>query len=117
MTTITILPESPGAANGGYRAVAGKYQSAGGTVGQALDALSAKLNDATGTTLVVVQHDRPDAFFTGEQRKRLEELMTRWRSARDTQQTFPAQEQAELDALVELEVQAAAQRTTALLRE
>ena len=37
--------------------------------------------------------------------------MARWRAARDTGTTLPAEEQAELDTLVEAEVQAAIERT------
>ncbi len=43
MTTITIIPESPGSSPKSYRAVAGKAQAGGKTAGEALDALAARL--------------------------------------------------------------------------
>jgi hypothetical protein len=116
MTTIAILPEHSGATAQNYRAVAGKLQSVGRTIGEALDALTAQLGNADGTLLVVVQAARPDRFFTAPQQQRLRELMTRWRAARDAGTTLAAEEQAELDALVESETRAATQRAAALLR-
>jgi hypothetical protein len=115
MTTIAILPESPGSPTTVYRAVAGNKQSVGQSAGQALDALTAQLSEAEGGTLLVVQHQRPDRFFTAAQQQRLEELMTRWRTARDSGTSLPAAEQAELEALVEAELTAATERTRALI--
>jgi hypothetical protein len=117
MTTIAILPE-PQSANGmTYRAVAGLRQSVGRTPGEALDGLTAALGDEASGTLIVVQHMRPDAFFTAEQRQRLVELMDRWRTARDQQQPLPPHEQAELEALVAAELEAATRRAAAMKRE
>src|SRR5262245_19443307 len=116
MTTIAILPESPGAQPTGYRAVAGRVHSVGRTAGEALDAITAQLNVADKGTLVVVQHQQPDQFFTAQQQQRLQELMARWRSARDAQTAFPPGEQAELDALVEAELRASTARAAALVR-
>lgn len=117
MTTIAIVPESPGVPATGYHAVAGKVRSVGRTAGEALDALTAQLEEADKGTLVVVQHRQPDEFFTAPQQQRLQELMARWRAARDSQGAFPPAEQAELDALVEAEIRAAAARAAALVRE
>jgi hypothetical protein len=64
-----------------------------------------------------VQHRRPDEFFTAEQGQRLQELMGRWRAARDAQTALPPEEQAELDALVQAELRGAAARAAALVRE
>jgi hypothetical protein len=116
MITIAIVPESPGSATTQYRAVAGKLQSVGKTAGQALDALASQLGDAEAGTLVVVQHARPDQYFTAEQQQRLQELMARWRAARDGGTALPPAEQAELDALVAAELHAATQRARALLQ-
>jgi hypothetical protein len=116
MTTVSILPENLGTSGKAYRAVAGNLQSVGRTAGEALDALTSQLGEAESGTLVIVQHWRPDRFFTAQQQQRLEELMTRWRTARDAQTTLSAEEQAELDALVEAELQAATERTAALVR-
>jgi hypothetical protein len=116
MTTISIIPDGTGSSYGNYRAVAGSRQSVGRTAGEALDALTAQLDDAEATTLVIVHHFLPDQYFTAEQRQRLEELMNRWRVARDTGTALAPAEQAELDALVETELRAATARSAALIR-
>jgi len=117
MTKVAILPEPAESGQVTYRAIAGRQQSTGKTAGEALDALTASLPEGEAATLVIVQHQRPDQFFTAEQQTRLNELMARWRSVRDRSAGLPPGEQAELDALVEAEVRAAGERTTALLRE
>jgi hypothetical protein len=116
MTMIAIFPESfPEGTS--YRAVAGQRQSRGRTPGEALDTLTEQLSEQESGTLIVMQPMRPDQFFTEVQRQRLEELMDRWRRARDGHLTFAAEEQAELDALVAAEVEAATKRTRAMLRD
>jgi hypothetical protein len=117
VTTVAILPESPASTSGGFRAVARNAQAVGKTAGEALDALAAQLPPSEVGTLLVVQHWRPDHFFTAEQQDRLRELMARWRVARDTQTPLPPEEQAELDALVEAELRAATARAAALAQE
>ncbi len=117
MTKVAILPESAQSGQVTYRAIAGRRQSVGKTAGEALDALTSSLPEKEAGTLVIVQHQRPDEFFTAEQQARLNELMARWRAARDGGTVFSPAEQAELDALVEAEVRAASRRTVALLRE
>jgi hypothetical protein len=57
----------------------------------------------------------PDWLFTAAQQQRLEQLMTRWRAARDRNAALPPEEKAELEALVAVELDAATQRTQALL--
>jgi hypothetical protein len=59
----------------------------------------------------------PDGFFNAEQVQRLEELMGRWRTARDNNSSLSVDEQAELHALVEAELAASAQRAAALIRQ
>ena len=104
MTTVSILPVP--AAEGGtvYHALSGEQRGAGKTPGEALDAI---LDQDESATLVVVQRNRPDRFFAAEQQRRLEELMTRWRAARDAGSTLAAHEQEELEGLVEAELRAA----------
>jgi hypothetical protein len=114
MTTITIVPDDPQASPPRFRAVAGEVQAVGASVGQALDALTAQLDGVAETTLVVVQPMRPDSLFTAAQQQRLGELMVRWRAARDAGTPLPPEEQAELDALVQAELRAAAERSAAL---
>ena len=117
MTTVAILPESPGDEETAYRAVAGSVQSVGRTAGEALDALTARLGKEKTGTLIIVQNLRPDRFFSAAQQQRLEDLMARWRAARDTNSSLSPPEQAELEDLVQAEVQAAARRAQALLDE
>ncbi len=116
MTTVTIVPEVPGSPTTHYRAVAGNVQAVGKTAGQALDALTSQLEATDAGTLVVVQHSWPDRFFTAQQQQRLEELMARWRGARDAGTALSPEEQAELDGLVEAEVRAAGERARARLQ-
>jgi hypothetical protein len=59
---------------------------------------------------------RPDCFFTAKQQRRLEELMTNWRRARDASVSLPPEDQAELESLVDAELRAAAGRATAMRR-
>src|SRR5262249_5797482 len=117
MTAIAILPENLGTRSTGYRAVAGNVQSVGRTPGEALDAITGQLDETAKGTLVVVQHQHPDQFFTAPQQQRLQELMARWRATRDAQAPWSAEEQAELEALVQAELRAAAARAAALVRE
>lgn len=117
MTTIAIIPDNPQDSPASFRAVAGEAQSSGATVGQALDALRTQLGEPEQTMLVVVQPMRPDKLFTAAQQQRLVELMDQWRAARDAGASLPPQEQAELNALVEAELRAAAERSSALVRE
>ncbi len=115
MTTVAILSEPSLQGGTMYRAVAGARQSIAKTVGAALDALTAQLPvDQTGT-LVILQDQGPDAFFSADQQRRLSELMERWRAARNAGTALPAQEQAELNSLVDAEVQAAGKRAAAAM--
>jgi phenylpyruvate tautomerase PptA (4-oxalocrotonate tautomerase family) len=115
--TITILPEGVGKDGVTYRAISGARQSEGKTAGEALDALAKQLNAEEASTLVIVQNLRPDGFFTAQQQERLGELMTRWRSARDANGALKREEQAELEALIEAELNAAIRRSESALKE
>jgi hypothetical protein len=66
-----------------YQAVAGKRQGNGNTPGEALDAIASQLGDSEASTLVVLQNNLPDPFFSETQRTRLALLMLKWRAARD----------------------------------
>jgi hypothetical protein len=61
MTTIAILPDTPGSASTTYRAIAGQKQGVGKTAGEALDALASQLSDSESGTVIVVQQRRPKA--------------------------------------------------------
>ncbi len=80
-----------------------------------LDAIAAQLGDSEASTLVVLQNNLPDAFFSETQRTRLALLMQKWRAARDSGTEFSAAEQSELDALVQSELSASALRAKAML--
>jgi hypothetical protein len=117
MTTVAILPVSDASGERIYRAIAGDKQSTGRTAGEALDALTAQLEGSEFSTLLLIQSFRPDWFFGAQQQRRLSELMSRWRTARDLEQTLPPEQQAELDSLVEAELRAATARTAALVQQ
>src|SRR5438093_1508772 len=117
MTKVAILPEPSVEGETMYRAVSGARQAVAKTVGAALDALTAQLPPEESGTLVVVQNHRPDRFFTAQHQERLEELMGRWRAARDSGNSLSSSEQAELEALVDAEVQASGERAAAALAD
>ncbi len=105
MTTITILPEEKS-----YRAVAGEKQSVGRTAGAALDALTAQLDEEESGTLLIIQSQRPDRFFSLDQKNRLVKLMEKRQS-----QILTKEEETELEDLVEAELNGARQRAEELL--
>ena len=113
MSTISVFPEA-GPHPRVYRAVSGERQAIGPTVGEAVDRLTEQFGEPETTTLVVVQPMKPDRFFSAEQIRRLAELMSKWRSARDSGTSLPADEQAELEALIAAELEGMIERTKAL---
>ena len=82
-----------------------------------MDALTTQLRDEEADTLIIVRSLAPDRFFTAEQRPRLEHLMAKWRAARDGGNSLSADEQSELEHLVDAEVRAATERAEALRDE
>lgn len=114
MTKVAILPIPTNQGDLSYRAIAGEKRAQGNTDGEALDALMAQLSADEASTLIMVQSLRPDRFFTPAQQQRLEALMGRWRIMRDQGDTLTADEQAELEALIAAELQAAAARAASL---
>src|SRR5258708_3378125 len=115
MTKVAIVPEPSVKGDTMYRAVAGTRHALAKTVGSALDALTAQLPPEESGTLVVVQNHRPDQFFTAQQQRRIEQLMNRWRAARDAGKSLSASEQGELDTLGGAEVRASGERAAAAL--
>jgi len=61
MTTVAILPISNVNGEKSYRAIAGEKHSVGKTVGQALDALTAQLDEIEFSALLVIQSFDIDA--------------------------------------------------------
>jgi electron transfer flavoprotein alpha subunit len=105
MTTITILPEEKN-----FRAVAGKKESIGRTIGEAIDGLNAQLDEDESGTLLVVQKRRPDKYFTEREQKLLLELMSKKEN-----KTLSAEEQSELERLIEAELDGARRRAEELI--
>jgi hypothetical protein len=100
-----------------YRAMSAGNQAVGRTAGEALDALATQLPAEHADTLIIVRSLVPDRFFTGDQRQRLQELMARWRSARDEGKPFSADDQNELESLIDTEVRASTERANAVIDE
>lgn len=117
MTKVAILPVHNPSGGLSYRAITGGKQSIGKTPGEALDALTVQLDDSATGTLIIIQYRHPEQFFTATQQQRLAELMELWRAARAHGETIAPNSQAELDALVEAELKASADRTAAILHE
>ena len=117
MTAVTILPVLNTNGEKSYRAIAGDRQSVGQTAGQALDALTSLLGEKDFSALIVIQRFNPDELFTIQQQTRLSELMNLWRTARDRGQNLSPQQQAELESLIEAELQAATIRTEVLVQQ
>ena len=68
-----------------------------------------------GGAVVNFQLIRPDTLFNADQQARLSELMRQWRVARDAGHNLSVDEQGELDALIEAELQAAIRRSQQML--
>ena len=117
MTQVALLPVPTATGDVAYRAVAGNRHSQGKTAGAALDALTSQLPEGEAGPLIIVQSLRPDRFFDADPQQRLAELMKHWRLARDRGTSLPADEQSELETLVEAELCAAASRAAALAVE
>ena len=114
MTTVSILSVTNDEGSQVYQAIAGSLSCSGKTPGEALDAITAELGDSESNTLVVLQNGRPDGYFSEPQRRRMNLLMQKWRSSRDIGTEFNQIEQAELDTLVQAELQATGQRAKAM---
>ena len=115
MTTVSIISVKDDAGQALYHASAAGKQSVGASAGEALDSLTGQLSPDAAGTVVVIQQELPDEYFTADQQHRLESLMTEWRQARDRGETLPAERQRELDQLVEQELLGATARSQELL--
>jgi hypothetical protein len=109
---VTITHDAGSSEGELFRARANGHQALGRTAGEALDGLRDHL--PAGTTVVLVQRLGGDQFFGAEDINRLQELMARWRQARDSGNALPIAEQEELESLIEAELSASAQRSAAL---
>ena len=110
MDAITILPTHQPEES--YEAAQGTLSARGRTAGEALDALTALLEPETH--VVVVQAQRPDRFFGATERARLEALMRRFHDAQASGEPLGEAEQAELERLIDVELDASEERARAL---
>lgn len=115
MTTVVVLPNNQNGKN--FRAISGEKESFGETVGEALDAMTEKLDLSGRNVVVYVQDFRPDEFFTEAQQMRLAELMEKWRDARDKGESLSAGKQAELEKLIETELEGSGKRAEKLANQ
>jgi hypothetical protein len=117
MQTISI--ETIATANGEriYRAAMGERQSIGKTAGEALDALTVQMGSQEINGFLLLQTYQPDQFFTAEQQQRLTELMSSSRNAQERGAALSAEQQAELEDLIEAELYATAERAKAILAQ
>ncbi len=112
MDAITILPTHQ--PEGPYEAARGTLRAKGRTAGEALDALTALLEPEAATHVVIVQAQRPDRFFGAAEQIRLEALMRRFRDAQAGGEPLGEAERAELERLVDMELEASGRRAEAL---
>ena len=114
---ITITSETKDTSETQWRAMTKGRQFIGKTAGEALDNLSKELGERQNGYFIVYEQWQPDDFFTATQQQRLQELMTRWRAARDAGGTLSANEQQELEQLVEAELAGSARRAEKMVSE
>jgi hypothetical protein len=117
MTRVAVLREGSGAAEATFRAIGGHVQASGRTAGEAVDALTARLPEGPDATLIIVRDLRPDHFLPAESRRRLDDLMARWRAARDSGSDLPDADRDELRRLVDAEVEASTARAEQIWHE
>ena len=113
MSAITIVPSQ--ASRKVFDATYGNHKAQGRTAGEALDALTAMLGEDTGTTIVVLQSQKPDIYFTADQQTRLKTLMARFHEEQAGRDKLSVAEHTELKQLIEAELEAAEKRSQALL--
>jgi hypothetical protein len=92
-----------------FRAIAGKRQSVGRTMGEALDALAEPSGDEIEEATVLIQRFLPDAYFTKAQHLRMQDLLAR-------RCMLTEEERAEMESLVDAELDATFARTDPLVR-
>jgi len=114
MAVIAVTPETNETGEIVYRAVEGDRYSIGRTPGQALDALGSEVTGADNGTFLVSRLGTPDRFFTYTQQERLADLMSRWKSPQQGEAGLTPDEFAELEDLVQAELQATIDRTAAM---
>jgi hypothetical protein len=110
MTSFAIRTEDGELGEPRFCAVAGDRQSVGRTMGEALDALTADWGDEIQGAVVLIPRFGPDEYFTGEQYRQMQELLSRRAS-------LTAEERKELEALIDAELDGTVARTDSLVRQ
>ncbi len=100
-----------------FRAAMGDRQSTGKTAGAALDALTVQIGSQEINGFLLLQNHQPDQFFTSQQQQRLTELMSTWRTAQNSGNLLPSEQQSELDDLIEAELYATAERAKSIIAQ
>lgn len=108
MRTVLVTRESWNGKS--YRADAEGKHSFGGTVGKALDALTAQFENPEADTIFIVQRFVPDEYFTADQQRRMSELIQKVSDAEVGKAELSPEDRAELEALVEAELEGSARR-------
>jgi hypothetical protein len=108
MTAIEIRTEDGESGQPRFRAVAGDRESVGRTMGEALDALTADWGEEIKEAVVLLPRFGPDPYFTEAQYRRMQHLLARRAS-------LTAEERAELEKLIDAELDATIARTDNLL--
>ena len=109
MTAVAIRTEEQETGGRRFRAIAGNRQSVGRTMGEALDALAAEWGDSIQETVVLIHRFQPDQYFTQTQYDQMQALLAR-RTA------LTPEERAELEALMDAELDATVTRTARPMR-
>jgi hypothetical protein len=117
MTQVTLIHDAADPETMPYRAVAGKIQAMGRTAGEAIDALTARMEPENAQTLVIVRNLSGDRYFTDEQRQRMERLISQHKRSLEGHAAWTRDDEAELIRLVDAELKAATERAEALCRE
>lgn len=114
MTIVTVTNEVNREDAEFFRARVNGHHAVGRTAGEALDGLREHLASEVGSTIVLVQRLGGDSYFGADQIRRLGELMSRSRQARDAGMSLPLNEQTELESLIQAEFDASARRSANL---
>jgi len=119
MAALEILQEIEQAGRTRYRARWGNRQVAAETPGQALDAIyeMGGQGDEGRTTVILLHRCGPDRFFSEREQTRLGELMSAFDDSHQGGALLSAAEETELEAMVEAELRASAERAAALAAE
>lgn len=99
-----------------WRAATDDLEVIGKTAGEALDSLRKRLGTEQQDMFLVREQWQPDEFFTAVQQQRLSELMGRWRAAQEAGSKLSDPEQAELETLVDAQLEGTAKRAAAMRR-